>query len=57
MQMFCSHAIVQGYKIPMASAFLEGKSERHYRILFLILRAKSLEKFHEDFPPDFDTHY
>ena len=36
----------------MAWAFLGGKTEQHYGILFLMLRAKALEKFQEDFAPE-----
>ena len=32
MQIFCIHAIVQGYQIPIAWVFFGGKSERQYGI-------------------------
>ena len=35
----------------MAWAFLGGKTEQHYSIMFLILRAKALDNFHGDFCP------
>ena len=36
----------------MAWAFPGGKTEQHYGILFLMLRAKALEKFQQDFAPE-----
>ena len=59
-QCFCIHALIQQYKIPIAWAFLGGETEQHYGIMFLILRVKALEKFHENFSPeklvsDFET--
>ena len=51
-QIFCLHAIIQVFKIPMAWAFRGCKTEQHYDFLFVMLRAKALEKFQQDFAPE-----